>query len=165
LKIIQPARIAFIAAMTLGSVFAASPHAQRLPPNVSNLPSVFDGIVRKLVDSPEISTAEFQKALGDASAIVLDARPYDEYATSHIPGALSVPGKPGTTPALYVADVSDIVKRVPDKAQPLILYCNGLFCGRSERFAEELTKATVPARRAASSPAACRRRCRMFASP
>jgi rhodanese-related sulfurtransferase len=40
-----------------------------------------------------------------------------------------------------VADVSDIVKRVPDKAQPLIVYCNGLFCGRSERFAEELIKA------------------------
>jgi rhodanese-related sulfurtransferase len=89
----------------------------------------------------EVSTAEFQKALDDASAIILDARPYEEYAVSHIPGALTVPGKPGTTPALYVADVSDIVKRVSNKAQPLILYCNGLFCGRSERFAEELIKA------------------------
>jgi rhodanese-related sulfurtransferase len=138
MKITQLVHIAVIAAITLGSVFAASPHAQRLPLNVSNLPSIFDGIVKKATDSPEISTAEFQKALEGASAIVLDARPYDEYAVSHIPGALSVPGKPGTTPALYVADVSDIVKRVPDKAQPLILYCNGLFCGRSERFAEEL---------------------------
>src|SRR5690348_2393621 len=140
MKITQQARIAVVAAITLGSVFAVSSQAQRLPPNVSTLPSIFDGIVKKPADSPEISTAEFQKALDDASAIVLDARPYDEYGVSHIPGALSVPGKPGTSPALYVADVSDIAKRIPDKAQPLILYCNGLFCGRSERFAEELIK-------------------------
>jgi rhodanese-related sulfurtransferase len=140
MKIIQQARIAAIAAITLGSVFAASPHAQRLPPNVSNLPSIFDGIVKRPADSPEINTAEFRKALDDASAIILDARPYEEYAVSHIPGALTVPGKPGTTPALYVGDVSDIVKRFSDKAQPLIVYCNGLFCGRSERFAEELIK-------------------------
>ena len=140
MKIIQQAHIVVIAAVTLGGVFAASPEAQRLPPDVSDPPSIFEGIVKKPGDSPEISTAEFRKALDNASAIVLDARPYEEYAVSHIPGALTVPGKPGTTPALYVADVSDIVKRIPDKAQPLILYCNGLFCGRSERFAEELIK-------------------------
>jgi rhodanese-related sulfurtransferase len=137
---IPQAHIAVIAAITIGNVFAASPLAQRLPTNVSNLPSIFDGILKKPADSPEISTAEFQKALDNASAIILDARPYEEYAVSHVPGALTVPGKPGTTPALYVADVNDIVRRVPDKAQPLIVYCNGLFCGRSERFAEELIK-------------------------
>ena len=137
---IQQVNIAVIATITLGSVFAASPLAQRLPPNVSNQPSIFDGILKKPADSAEISTAEFQKALDNASAIILDARPNEEYAVSHVPGALTVPGKPGTTPALYVADVSDIVTRVPDKSQPLIVYCNGLFCGRSERFAEELIK-------------------------
>ena len=71
--------------------------------------------------------------------LVLDARPYEEYAVSHIPGARTVPGKPGTTPALYVADVTDVAKTIPDKGQLLILYCNGLYCGRSERFADELT--------------------------
>jgi rhodanese-related sulfurtransferase len=140
MKTAQRARIAVIVAIMSGGVFAASPQARRLVPNVSNLPSIFDGIVNKPADSPEISTAEFQKALDDGSAIVLDARPYDEYAVSHIPGALTVPGKPGTTPALYVADVTDIAKRIPDKAKRLIVYCNGLFCGRSERFAEELIK-------------------------
>src|SRR5262249_24106006 len=48
--------------------------------------------------------------------------------------------KPGTTPALYVADAREIEKSIPDKARPLILYCNGLFCGRSERFADDLIK-------------------------
>jgi rhodanese-related sulfurtransferase len=73
-------------------------------------------------------------------AILLDARPYEEYAVSHIPTARAVPAKPGTTPALYVGDAAEIAKTIPDKTQPLILYCNGLFCGRSERFAEDLTK-------------------------
>lgn len=91
--------------------------------------------------SAEISTAELRWALGENSAIVLDARPYEEYAVSHIPGARSVRGRPGTTPALYVADVTEIIDSVPDRYQPLIVYCNGLYCGRSERFAEDLAKA------------------------
>jgi len=78
--------------------------------------------------------------LTEGSAIVLDARPYDEYAVSHIPGARAVPAKPGTTPALYVGDADEVAKSIPDKTQPLILYCNGLFCGRSERLAADLIK-------------------------
>src|SRR5262249_43091737 len=69
-----------------------------------------------------------------------DARPYEEYAVSHIPGARAVPAKPGTTPALYVGDATEVAKAIPDKAQPLILYCNGLFCGRSERLGDDLIK-------------------------
>jgi len=103
-------------------------------------PSVFDGVLSNVASSPEMSTAELRAALMESSAIVLDARPYEEYAVSHIPGARAVPAKPGTTPALYVADAAEIAKTIPDKSQPLILYCNGLFCGRSERFADDLTK-------------------------
>jgi rhodanese-related sulfurtransferase len=73
--------------------------------------------------------------------VILDARPYDEYAVSHIPGARTVPGKTGTTPALHVADVNTVLSTIADKSQPLILYCNGLNCGRSKRFADELLKA------------------------
>ena len=84
----------------------------------------------------ELSTGELRQILMDSSAIVLDARPYEEYAVSHIPGARSVRGKPGTTPALYVADANEVVENLPDRDQALIMYCNGLYCGRSERFAE-----------------------------
>ena len=41
--------------------------------------------LQKPQGSSEISTAELRKALEDSSAIVLDARPYEEYAVSHIP--------------------------------------------------------------------------------
>jgi rhodanese-related sulfurtransferase len=104
-------------------------------------PRVFDGVLNDGSPSPEVSTAELQLALQTDSAIVLDARPYEEFAVSHIPGARTVPGKPGTTPAMYVADVDQIVRTIPNKGQALILYCNGLNCGRSKRFAEELVKA------------------------
>ena len=39
--------------------------------------------LQKPQGSSEISTAELRKALEDSSAIVLDARPYEEYAVSH----------------------------------------------------------------------------------
>ena len=141
MKVKQQAGIAFITAMLLCGALAASTVARQLSPHVSNAPSIFDGIVKNPAGSVEINTAELRTALEESSAIVLDARPYKEYAVSHIPGARTVSGKPGTTPALYVADVSDVAKTIPDKGQPLILYCNGLYCGRSERFADELTNA------------------------
>src|SRR5262249_14157390 len=103
-------------------------------------PSVFDGVLSSVADSPEISTAEFRTALTNSSAIILDARPYEEYAVSHIPGARAVPGTAVTTPALYIGGVAEVAKNISNRSQPLILYCNGLFCGRSERFAQDLIK-------------------------
>src|SRR5215471_15722710 len=101
---------------------------------------VFDVVLSNVAGSSEISTAQLRAALTEGSAIVLDARPYEEYAVSHIPGARAVPAKPGTTPALYVGDAAEVAKTIPDQTQPLILYCNGLFCGRSERLADDLIK-------------------------
>ena len=123
------------------SAMAASSKAQ-LQPSAGgrDSPSIFDGILSNVASSTEISTRELRAALTDSSAIILDARPFDEYDVSHIPGARAAPAKPGTTPALYVADATEVAKTIPDKTQPLILYCNGLFCGRSERFADDLIK-------------------------
>lgn len=105
------------------------------------LPSVFDGILGDGDGAPEVSTGELKAALGDGKVVVFDARPYAEFAVSHLPGALSVAGKSGTTPALYVADVNDAIRQVPNQAARVILYCNGLYCGRSKRFAAELVQA------------------------
>jgi len=137
----QQAGIVLVVGMMLMSAIAASTKVQSQPSaGGHDAPSVFDGVLSHVAGSPEISTAELRAALTESGAIILDARPYDEYAISHIPGARAVPAKPGTTPALYVADAAEVAKSIPDKTQPLILYCNGLFCGRSERFADDLTK-------------------------
>src|SRR5215467_8784176 len=137
----QQAGIVLVFGMMVVSAIAASTKVQPQPSAYGReAPSVFDGLLSNVAGSPEMSTAELRAALTESSAIVLDARPYEEYAVSHIPTARSVPAKPGTTPALYVADAAELAKTIPDKSQPLILYCNGLFCGRSERFADDLTK-------------------------
>jgi rhodanese-related sulfurtransferase len=135
------AGVTLIVGMMLTSAIAASTKAESQPPaHGRDAPSVFDGVLSNVAGSSEISTAQLKAALTDSSAIILDARPYEEYAVSHIPSARAVPAKAGTTPALYVADAAEVAQRIPDKTQLLILYCNGLFCGRSERFADDLTK-------------------------
>lgn len=92
--------------------------------------------------APEISTNELKRILEDQSAVVLDTRPYREWSVSHIPDALNVAPKPGVSMALYTSDVAEIGRLVDgDKSQPLVLYCNGPFCGKSKRVAKELLEA------------------------
>jgi rhodanese-related sulfurtransferase len=91
---------------------------------------------------PEVSTEELEQILKDQSAVVLDTRPYLEWSVSHIPGAFNVAPKPGVPMALYTSDVAEIGRLVDgDKSQPLVLYCNGPYCGKSKRVAGELLKA------------------------
>jgi rhodanese-related sulfurtransferase len=92
--------------------------------------------------TPEVSTETLQQLLAEKRIVVLDARPYREYAVSHIPGALNVSAKPGIPMSQYVSDVAEIGRLVNhDKTTPLVLYCNGPFCGKSKRLATELDKA------------------------
>jgi rhodanese-related sulfurtransferase len=90
----------------------------------------------------EISTEELKQVLADKSATVLDARPSLEFAMSHIPGALKVSAKPGVAMSVYVSDVAEISRLVDGKKDaPLVLYCNGPFCGKSKRLGDELLAA------------------------
>ena len=119
----------------------ALPLASHAVADVRSMHRVFDAILGDQDKAPELNTNELRSALADPRVVVLDARPYEEYSVSHIPGARSVAGKPGTTPALYVADVKDVLRRFPDRARLLVVYCNGLYCGRSKRFAADLVAA------------------------
>jgi rhodanese-related sulfurtransferase len=89
----------------------------------------------------EVSTDELQQVLRDGSAVVFDSRPHMEYSVSHIPGALNVAPKPGVPMSQYVSDVADIGRFVPSQATPIVLYCNGPFCGTSKRLGAELLDA------------------------
>ena len=93
-------------------------------------------------DAPEISTRALEQILRDGSAVVLDTRPHLEWSISHIPTALNVAPKPGVPMALYTSDVAEVGRLVDgDKSQPLVLYCNGPYCGKSKRVAGELLEA------------------------
>jgi rhodanese-related sulfurtransferase len=90
----------------------------------------------------EISTEQLKQVLADKTAVVLDTRPFREFAMSHIPGALNVAAKPGLSMSAYVSDVAEIGRLVDGKREtPLVLYCNGPFCGKSKRLADELLAA------------------------
>ena len=92
--------------------------------------------------TPEVSTEEMQKILKEKSATVFDTRPFLEFAVSHIPGAMNVSGKPGVPISLYVSDVAEIGRILKgDKQASMVLYCNGPFCGKTKRLAEELRAA------------------------
>jgi rhodanese-related sulfurtransferase len=89
--------------------------------------------------TPEVSTEELRRILAERTATVLDARPFLEYAISHIPGARNVAAKPGVPMSMYVSDVAEIGRLLGgEKSAPMVLYCNGPFCGKSKRLAEEL---------------------------
>ncbi len=106
-------------------------------------PTIFQATLREPNQkTPEVSTEELGKILAEKSATVFDARPFREYAVSHIPGAVNVSAKPGVPISLYVSDIHEIGRVVGgNKAAPIILYCNGPFCGKSKRLAEELLAA------------------------
>jgi rhodanese-related sulfurtransferase len=91
----------------------------------------------------EVSTEELRKILAGKTAIVFDARPFQEYAISHIPGAVNVSAKAGVPMSLYVSDVAEIGRVLEgNKAALIVLYCNGPFCGKSKRLASELLEAS-----------------------
>lgn len=90
----------------------------------------------------EVSTVELRRLLADGHATVFDARPFKEFALSHIPGALNVAPKPGVPVSQYVSDVAEIGRVLRgNKSSPIVLYCNGPFCGKSKRLATELLAA------------------------
>jgi rhodanese-related sulfurtransferase len=89
--------------------------------------------------TPEISTEEMKKIIDAKSAVLLDARPFAEWAVSHIPGSIAVAPKPGVSKALYVSDITEIGRIVNgNKNAALVLYCDGTYCGKSKRLADEL---------------------------
>ncbi|MEX0805859.1 MAG: rhodanese-like domain-containing protein [Candidatus Binatia bacterium] len=90
----------------------------------------------------EVSTNELRKIIAEKSATVFDARPFMEYAMSHIPGAINVSAKPGVPISQYVSDVTEVGRLVGNnRSAPIVLYCNGPFCGKSKRLSEELLAA------------------------
>jgi rhodanese-related sulfurtransferase len=106
-------------------------------------PFLDDGIVKE--SSPgrviQVSTAELKGLLASKTAVLIDARPPEEFGISHIPGATNVAPKPGVPISVYVSDVEEVKRLVPDLNQLLVLYCNGPFCGKSKRLGEELLAA------------------------
>lgn len=89
----------------------------------------------------EVSTNEMRRIIKEASAAVFDGRTQLEYSIGHLPGAINVAPKPGVAMSQYVSDVAEIEGQVASRATPIVLYCNGPFCGKSRRLGVELVAA------------------------
>ncbi len=110
---------------------------------VQIIPTVFNTTLGEInPKTPEVSTDELKSILVEGKTLLLDTRPHLEWSISHIPGAFNVAPKPGMQMSMYTSDVEEIDRLTNgNKSQPLILYCNGPFCGKSKRVADELINA------------------------
>lgn len=117
--------------------------ASEKPAQAPPAPSIFDATLDEAgAKTPEISTNDLKRVLAEHSATVLDTRPQKEFAVSHIPGAMNVAARAGVEMSKYVSDVAEVSRLVNNKKDaPLVLYCNGPFCGKSKRLSEELLAA------------------------
>lgn len=78
----------------------------------------------------EISTEELKQVLTNKSEPVVDVRTPKEYAIAHIPGSLHI----------YEKDLEKLMQLLPDKKAGLVIYCNGPYCHKVKRVAEQLFK-------------------------
>ena len=94
------------------------------------------------LETTNISTQEIFQILTNKSATVFDVCTFQEYSISHIPGALNVEGKPGTTREAFTSDI-DKIKLIlgGNKEAPIVLYCAGIYCGKGIRVADDLVEA------------------------
>jgi rhodanese-related sulfurtransferase len=74
------------------------------------------------------------KSLSDAGVKVIDSRVANEYAESHIKGAINVPYKEKSAKSVDFdasQDSFDLSKLPADKNTAIIIYCNGAECWKS----------------------------------
>jgi rhodanese-related sulfurtransferase len=90
-------------------------------------------------DEPEpVEMTELLRRARAGAVIVVDARPANEYAAGHIPGALSIP----------IADLKQRLQRLP-KSKRYVAYCRGPYCVYADQAVQQLRAAGRRARRLA----------------
>lgn len=82
---------------------------------------------------PVFSLEQLRQYVDTPGGLVLDARPADEYAQGHIPGALSLP-----QPA-FEQQFDRIKDRLePFKTTVIVVYCSDLWCGLADEVQQRL---------------------------
>jgi rhodanese-related sulfurtransferase len=80
----------------------------------------------------EISLDEFRRHVENGSAVLVDARKPEQYASGHIRGAVNVPA----------GQMDAYMGRVLNTASPdqlVIIYCDGEWCESADMVSERLT--------------------------
>jgi len=120
-------------AAALAVLTAAPAAAQRSPETVGRACAIEHATTgERGQPTAEITTDQMEAAVAQVreGVLVFDARPYEEYAMSHVPGAICG------------SDAGEIEKLAKGtKNRTIVLYCDGLFCGKSRRLASDLLAA------------------------
>lgn len=136
-------RVAFASALVALAFLPATAGGQAAPAGAAAPPNIFEAaLVEPDAKTPNVSFAQLERMLAADGAVLLDTRPFMEFAVGHIPGALNVAPKPGMPMSEYTSDVAEVGRLLGgDRSRPIVLYCNGPFCGKSKRVAADLVAA------------------------
>jgi predicted sulfurtransferase len=72
------------------------------------------------IDAPRISMQEFKKLIAAKNVVIVDTRNKDEYATSHIPGAVLLPLEGTLT---WPESYEPVVKMLQTTRKQVVAYC------------------------------------------
>jgi ArsR family transcriptional regulator len=104
--------------------------------NIAQVDKIVRGYFDARDDMEPVTRAELMKRSRTGQVTVLDVRPADEFAQSHIPGAISIPLKH------LKARMTQL-----DPAKEIIAYCRGAYCVLSFEAVAWLRKKGFKARR------------------
>ncbi len=96
---------------------------------IASMPVPANAQYRPGAPGTEIKTDELKQLLAEGKITAIDVRPPDEYAVSHVPGAINI----------YETEIGRILDACTNRP-PVALYCNGPFCGKTGRVAEAVWK-------------------------
>jgi rhodanese-related sulfurtransferase len=117
---VQPLTIVALAvaiAIAIAALLALRPAPLRAMLEGADLAAVAAAIRLRFPDVPQTSPGELATWLADGSRVqpqLLDVREPDEYAVSHLPGAIQI--DPGTSAAEVLARI--------DRSRPVVAYCS-----------------------------------------
>ncbi len=85
-----------------------------------------------------ITSEHLARLLAHKRVVVIDVRPAQEYASGHLPGALSVPEE----------ELKDQIEKLP-RGKPVVAFCRGPYCKLADRAVDLLQEAGFEALRCA----------------
>lgn len=104
--------------------------------NIAEVHRIIRGFFDARDDMEPVSRVNLLERMHAGLVTVLDVRPADEFATSHLPGALNIP-------------LHELEARLPelDPATEIIAYCRGAYCVLSFESVAKLRRLGMKARR------------------
>ncbi|MCE5336378.1 MAG: rhodanese-like domain-containing protein [Desulfobacteraceae bacterium] len=78
----------------------------------------------------DISIEELRQVLAEGKIPVFDVRPEKEFAISHIPGSVHI----------FESEIDRMAQACTDKSSGPVIYCNGPYCHKTLRVAEQLAE-------------------------